>query len=78
MDFHRLLAKATGNESLLAIQGDFLVRLPPEISTSKEVTRHHEQIVDALEDKDKVKAHRLLEEHLLGIEAQLNRSQKSS
>ena len=81
MDFHRLLAEATGNhvfvivlESLLAIQGDFLARLPPEVKTTKEVTSYHEQIVDALENKDKEKVQQLLEEHLMKITVQLQKA----
>jgi GntR family transcriptional regulator, transcriptional repressor for pyruvate dehydrogenase complex len=81
MDFHRLLAQATGNhvfvivlESLLAIQGGFLVQLPPEVKATHIVTTYHEKIVDALADKDKEKAFLLLKEHLLEIETRLKRT----
>jgi GntR family transcriptional regulator, transcriptional repressor for pyruvate dehydrogenase complex len=85
MDFHRLLAQATGNhvfvivlESLLAIQGGFLVRLPPEVKITHSVTLYHEMITDALENRDKDKAFLLLEEHLLEIETRLKRAAGSS
>jgi len=85
MDFHRLLAQATGNhvfvivlESLLAIQGDFLIRLPPQVQTTKAVALYHERILDALENKDRAKTFQLLEEHLLEIENRLKQAAESA
>lgn len=81
LDFHRLLAKATGNqvfvivlESVLAIQGDFLIRLPPDIKSSTKVTVYHEKILSAIESKQKEETYRLLEEHLKEVEDRLSSS----
>lgn len=81
LDFHRLLAQATGNqvfvivlESVLAIQGDFLIRLPPDVETSSQVSAYHEKILSAIENKQKEETYRLLEEHLREVESRLRLS----
>lgn len=78
MDFHRLLAQATGNqvfvivlESVLAIQGGFLITIPPDVKTTSDVAQYHSRILEAIENKEKEKAYRLMEEHLMEVEERL-------
>lgn len=79
LHFHRLLAKASKNhvfvmmvESLLAILGNLLTRLDPDLDVSNDSVRYHERIFDALVLGDLATADKLLEEHLLQIKDKLS------
>jgi len=77
-NFHGLLAKATGNEvfvmvleSIMAVHLDFLTRVPASLETSAEVLESHVELVSALKDRDRVRAHTLLRAHLKEVRQRL-------
>jgi GntR family transcriptional regulator, transcriptional repressor for pyruvate dehydrogenase complex len=74
IQFHKLLARASKNpvfvivaEAIMAVCADFLSRREPEIDKSKHVVEAHQEIIDAIDRRDKEGAMRLLEEHLLEV-----------
>jgi len=76
--FHKLLAKATKNhvfvivvESMMAVVGDSLSRIGPDIETSSNVVQFHEEILKAIAEKKRDKAIILLERHLLEVKGRL-------
>jgi GntR family transcriptional repressor for pyruvate dehydrogenase complex len=78
MEFHRLLARASGNhvfviavESIMPVVGDFLCRLAPDVETSSSVVGYHEAILGAVVEGKRDEAFRLLEEHLLEVRKRL-------
>ncbi len=80
IQFHRLLAKASKNhvfvitlEAIMALVGDFLSHIGPNVETSGNVVRYHEAILEAIEEKDRERALKLLEQHLLEVRDRLNR-----
>jgi GntR family transcriptional regulator, transcriptional repressor for pyruvate dehydrogenase complex len=73
INFHRLLAKATKNyvfaiimESVLAVLSDFRSKLTPHAGAepSRKITDLHEQIVNAIEAKEKTEIAALIEKDL--------------
>ncbi len=78
IQFHTLLAQASRNhvffivvESIMAIVGDFLSRIGPDVKTSDNVVSYHEDIVKAIAEKKRTKAINLLEQHLLEVRNRL-------
>jgi DNA-binding FadR family transcriptional regulator len=78
IQFHILLAQASRNhvffivvESIMAVVGDFLSRIGPEVETSDNVVSYHENIVTAIAQKKRTKAINLLEQHLLEVRNRL-------
>jgi len=78
IQFHTLLAQASKNhvffivvESIMAVVGDFLSRIGPEVETSENVVSFHEDIVKAIAEKKRTKAIKLLEQHLLEVRNRL-------
>ncbi len=78
IQFHKLLAKATKNhvfvivvESMMAVVGDSLSRIGPDIETSSNVVQFHEEILKAIAGKKRDKAVNLLEKHLLEVKGRL-------
>ena len=78
IQFHTLLAQASRNhvffivvESIMAVVGDFLSRIGPEVETSDNVVSYHENIVKAIAEKKRTKAINLLEQHLLEVRNRL-------
>jgi GntR family transcriptional repressor for pyruvate dehydrogenase complex len=78
IQFHTLLAQASRNhvffivvESIMAVVGDFLSRIGPEVETSDNVVSYHEDIVKAIAEKKRSKAINLLEQHLLEVRNRL-------
>ncbi|TET90161.1 MAG: FadR family transcriptional regulator [Desulfobacteraceae bacterium] len=78
IQFHILLAQASRNhvffivvESIMAIVGDFLSRIGPDVETSDNVVSYHEDIVKAIAEKKRTKAINLLEQHLLEVRNRL-------
>lgn len=72
--FHVLLAKASQNrvfmivvEAIMTIVTNVLRRIPQDVQMSERVYREHGLIVEAVVAKDKVKAIKLMEAHLMGI-----------
>jgi GntR family transcriptional regulator, transcriptional repressor for pyruvate dehydrogenase complex len=69
MDFHLLLAEATGNMIFIVVAKTFRVAFdtvaPPDKEGHRLETIHaHEQILDAIRRKDGVRARQLMEAHL--------------
>jgi len=80
IQFHRLLAKASKNhvfvitlEAIMALVGDFLSHIGPNVETSGNVVRYHAAILEAIEEKDRELALQLLEQHILEVRDRLNR-----
>ncbi len=80
LQFHRLLAKASKNhvfvitlEAILALVGDFLSHIGPNVEISRNVVRYHKAILEAVEAKDRKRALQLLEQHILEVRDRLNR-----
>jgi len=78
IQFHNLLARASGNhvfvivaESMMAVLGDFLSRLAPDVETSAKVIEDHEAIMKAIMNRDRGLALLLMERHLIGVESRL-------
>ena len=78
VDFHRQLAAMAGNSVLEEYLNDIIRRTPLVILThlgSDEQNRcrnqEHEAIVDALESRDRKKALRVMNQHLLHIESKI-------
>jgi GntR family transcriptional repressor for pyruvate dehydrogenase complex len=78
LQFHTLLAQASNNhvffivvESIMAVVGDFLSRIGPDVETSDNVVSYHEDIVKAIAEKKRTKAINLLEQHLLEVRNRL-------
>jgi len=78
IQFHTLLAQASRNhvffivvESIMAVVGDFLSRIGPDVETSDNVVSYHEDIVKAIAEKKRTKAINLLEQHLLEVRNRL-------
>jgi len=75
-----LLAKASKNhvfvivlEAIMALVGDFLSQIVPDLEASANVVRYHEEILAALVAEDQEKALELCKQHLLEVESRLNR-----
>jgi DNA-binding FadR family transcriptional regulator len=71
VEFHRLIAKASKNhlfvivmESIIAVVADFRSRIGLDIEVSKRATDEHEEIVQAIKERDREKAAGLMEKHL--------------
>ncbi|MBW1722171.1 MAG: FadR family transcriptional regulator [Deltaproteobacteria bacterium] len=80
IQFHKLLAKASKNhvfvivlEAIMALVGDFLSQIVPDLEVSANVVRYHEEILAALVAEDQEKALELCKQHLLEVESRLNR-----
>jgi len=78
IQFHSLLARMSGNhvfvivaESMMAVLGDFLSRLAPDVRTSARVVEDHEAILKAIAGRDREKALLLMQRHLLEVETRL-------
>jgi len=75
VDFHRELAKMSGNSVLEAYLNDIIRRTPLVILTHLSAdpqnrcrNQEHEAIVDAIENGDAIKAAEIMNQHLLHIE----------
>jgi len=71
LQFHRILANASRNhmffvivDSMMAVISDFFTRIPPDFDISKGVIGVHQEIVDAIKEKNLDKAIVLLEKHI--------------
>lgn len=78
IQFHSLLARSSGNhvfvivaESMMAVLGDFLSRLAPDVETSAKVIEDHDAILKAIVGRDKSQALLLMERHLVEVENRL-------
>lgn len=74
IEFHKLLAKASKNqvfviltESIMAVIADFLSRLEPKFEVSKNTLIEHEDILNAIKEKNRNKAMILIEKHILRV-----------
>ncbi len=74
IQFHKLLAKASGNhvfvvvmESITAVVGHFRSFLGVDLELSRKVVREHELILEALKVRDVDKALHVLERHLMEV-----------
>ncbi|MFO7772775.1 MAG: FadR/GntR family transcriptional regulator [Dehalococcoidia bacterium] len=83
VEFHNILAAASKNHvfilvirTLMDVVEDLLLRLKPDIAASEAVVEEHQEIVDALADKNLTKSILLLEKHLLGVKARLDYTYK--
>ena len=72
------MAKASKNhvlvilmELVLVALRHLLVKRPPSIETTASAIRYHEKILKAMIDKDRDKAMKLLEDHLMQVEKHL-------
>jgi GntR family transcriptional repressor for pyruvate dehydrogenase complex len=81
IEFHRLLAKCSKNpvfvivmESIMAVVTDFLSRLKPSRKNSNLVVKSHEELIEAIIQRDTELALGLLEEHLLSVKGWLHKS----
>ena len=63
-------------ELILAALGHLLARRPPNLATTENAIRFHEEILNAIVNKDRVGAVRLVEAHLKEVETQLKYLQK--
>jgi len=73
-EFHSLLAKASKNKvfvilerAINAIHYDIRSRRVPDLETSRIAVQAHEQLLDALIEKDREQAINLLEQHILSV-----------
>jgi GntR family transcriptional repressor for pyruvate dehydrogenase complex len=71
VEFHRLIAKASKNhlfvivmESIIAVVADFRSRIGLDIKVSRRATDEHEEIVQAIKERDRERAAGLMEKHL--------------
>lgn len=78
IEFHRLLARASKNHvfyvvigSIMAVLGDLLSRIGPDLDTSRRVATCHGRLVIALQARRRRTALKLLDEHLLEIQERL-------
>jgi len=74
IEFHRLLANASKNpifviviESIIAVIHGFHSRQPPDPDTCEEAVKYHEDILNAIIEKDRSKALKLLENHFVEV-----------
>jgi GntR family transcriptional repressor for pyruvate dehydrogenase complex len=77
-EFHILLARASKNEvfvivveSIMAVHMELLSRVGADLETSRNVVRAHRELLRAIEDRDRLLALRLLEEHVLDVKRRL-------
>ena len=84
VDFHRQLAAMAGNSVLEEFLNDIIRRTPLVILTHLGSDEHnrcrnqeHEAIVDALENRDRKKAIRVMNQHLLHIESKIREEPES-
>lgn len=75
IQFHKLLAKASGNqvyvivmESIIAVVAHFRSLLGMDLELSSQVVEDHEKIVEAIIRRDHDTALKLLESHLLDVD----------
>jgi len=80
-EFHKLLAKATKNNVLVILMELVLValsqvvaRTTPDLETTASAIRYHEKILQAMTEKDRAGALKLLEAHLKEVQGQLSKS----
>jgi DNA-binding FadR family transcriptional regulator len=78
IQFHKLLARASGNpvfaimlEPIMAVVADFLSRFKPNLEHSNNVIEAHEAILEAIRGRRIEEATQLLELHLLEIRNRL-------
>ena len=78
IEFHRLLAVASGNPVCLLIQdfvnsllGDIKSHLRPGLSFSKQVLAAHDRILDAIQERDSERAEQEMYRHVCEVEEAL-------
>lgn len=78
LEFHKILAEASKNQvfvvvtgAILAVLGELLGRLPPDLAVSGQAVSFHQEILKAIKEKKKQKASKLLEEHLKDVRHRL-------
>ncbi|MHB8766657.1 MAG: FadR/GntR family transcriptional regulator [Deferrisomatales bacterium] len=78
LEFHRILARASGNnvlvvviESIFVLLEELLGRLGPDLAVSAGALGDHERIVAALRGRRAAEADRLMEEHLFEVRTRL-------
>jgi GntR family transcriptional regulator, transcriptional repressor for pyruvate dehydrogenase complex len=71
VEFHRLIAKASKNhlfvivmESIIAVVADFRSRIGLDTEVSRRATDEHEEIVQAIKQRDRAREADLMEKHL--------------
>jgi len=82
--FHTLLAKATGNEVfvlvvevIMAVHMNLLEEVGVSFLTSAKTVKAHAQLLQAIEDKDRALASKLLIEHLVEVKSRLINAEKN-
>lgn len=69
MDFHVILALATENPMFIillrTLRAGFNLIMPPKNEIQVETIRHHERILEAIKDRDPVRAGENMREHLI-------------
>jgi GntR family transcriptional regulator, transcriptional repressor for pyruvate dehydrogenase complex len=91
VEFHRLIARASKNhlfvivmESIVAVVADFRSRIGLDIEVSKRAANEHEEILQAIKQRDREVAAELMEKHLsyvsvvLGAAPSQKRTRKKS
>ncbi|MFZ5865209.1 MAG: FadR/GntR family transcriptional regulator [Thermodesulfobacteriota bacterium] len=83
IEFHRLLAEASGNPVCLLIQdfvnsllGDIKSHLRPGLSFSKQVLAAHDRILDAIQARDSERAEQEMYRHVCEVEEALEAIRK--
>jgi DNA-binding FadR family transcriptional regulator len=78
VEFHRIFAAASQNfvyviimECLMAANAKILSKAGVTLETSARVVQSHQDLVEAIENKDAPRAHELISEHLLDVEKRL-------
>jgi len=78
LNFHRLLAQCAGNhvyviivESLMAVLGDMISRLAPDVEAGARVVAEHEKILEAIIAGNRERTLSLMQDHLLEVESRL-------
>ncbi len=78
LEFHKILAEASGNQvfvvvtgALLGVLGELLGRLPSDLVVSRNAVSFHEEILKAIKERKRQKASKLLEEHLKDVRQRL-------
>lgn len=83
--FHKLLAQASKNfvyviimECIMAVLGGFLLKKEPSLSSSQSVVQSHEEILEAILNKNTVRANELFKSHLLDVRNRLKQHAEHS
>ena len=83
--FHRLIARASRNpiidmlaQSMLEVASQYITRLKPSVDTLRHVCSCHTAVHDAIQARNPDLAYRVMEEHIIDLQARLSEREKGN